>query len=353
MSTHPYIAIEGAIGVGKTTLARILGDALSAEMLLEVFEENPFLSDFYADRSRYAFQTQIFFLLSRYRQQHSVIASTLTHSALVSDYLFAKDWLFAHLNLTGDELAMYERVHAILGEQIPPPSLVVYLKASTDTLMERITFRDRSYERQMERAYINDLRNAYDRFFGEYTTAPILILDTDGIDIVRDAADRADVVAKVKNALRLDSYQLPLPELTDMPVEPLPATNGGRRLPDFQRFHRVLDREKGFIADLYFNYICLTEEVGEVGRVLKNAWRVQDRTLPQVGNRQEAHDRALEATRPDLQEELADALAYLLKIANDAGIDLETAYLKKMGQNWQRTWGPGTGTSHAPTSSAQ
>lgn len=148
---YPYIALEGAIGVGKTTLTRILAEALAAEHLLEVFEENPFLSDFYADRARYAFQTQIFFLLSRYRQQHKVIADTLRRGPLVSDYLFAKDWLFAHLNLSGDELAMYERVHAILGEQIPTPTLVIYLRASTETLMQRIAFRDRSYERQMDR----------------------------------------------------------------------------------------------------------------------------------------------------------------------------------------------------------
>ena len=123
-------------------------------------------------------------------------------------------------------------------------------------------------------------------------------------------------------------------------MEPLPDTNGGRRLGDFQRFHRALDREKGFIADLFFNYICLTEEVGELGRVLKQTWRQQDQLLPQVGNRREAHDRALDATKTDLQAELADALAYLLKIANDAGIDLELAYLRKMGENWQRSWQP-------------
>ncbi len=174
MSTHAYVAIEGAIGVGKTTLARLLGQTLSAEVLLEVFEENPFLGDFYADRARYAFQTQVFFLLSRYRQQHRVIASTLSRGPLISDYLFAKDWLFAHLNLAGDELAMYERVHAILGQQIPAPALVVYLKASTDTLLQRIAHRDRSYERQMERGYLDDLRLAYDRYFAEYTEAPVL-----------------------------------------------------------------------------------------------------------------------------------------------------------------------------------
>jgi NTP pyrophosphatase (non-canonical NTP hydrolase) len=138
--------------------------------------------------------------------------------------------------------------------------------------------------------------------------------------------------------LRLESYQLSLPTLDEREVEALPDTDSGRRLGDFQRFHRALDREKGFIADLFFNYICLTEEVGELGRVLKQAWRQQDQLLPQVGNRREAHDRALESAKADLQAELADALAYLLKIANDAGIDLELAYLKKMGENWQRSW---------------
>ena len=228
MPAHPYIAIEGAIGVGKTTLARFLGEGLTAELLLEVFEENPFLSDFYADRARYAFQTQIFFLLSRYRQQHSVIANTISRCPLVSDYLFAKDWLFAHLNLAGDELAMYERVHAILGEQIPAPALVLYLKASTDTLMERIAFRDRSYERQMSRAYLDDLRLAYDRFFTDYTDAPVLVLDTDGLDIVRNPEIRAEVVAKVKSALRLESYQLSLPTLDERETG---AAGGHQRRP--------------------------------------------------------------------------------------------------------------------------
>ena len=114
MVRNPFIAIEGVIGVGKTSLARLMRDSFVAELLLEVFEENPFLSDFYADRERYAFQTQIFFLLSRYRQQYRVIGPTLSHSALISDYSFAKDRLFAHLNLSGDELDMYERVHGVL-----------------------------------------------------------------------------------------------------------------------------------------------------------------------------------------------------------------------------------------------
>lgn len=327
---HPYIALEGAIGVGKTTLARILAEALGAERLLEVFEENPFLSDFYADRARYAFQTQIFFLLSRYRQQHRVIADSLHRGPLVSDYLFAKDWLFAHLNLAGDELAMYERVHAILGEQIPTPTLVIYLRASTDTLMQRIAFRDRSYERQMDRAYIDALRGAYDRFFGDYTAAPVLNLDTDDLDIVHDAAARNTVVTQVKNALRAEAFQLPLPDLGETAAA-TGKLDQGRRLPDFQRLHRALDRESGLRADLFFDFICLTDEVGALGRALRDAWAQQEQLIAQVGNRQEAHDRALDLVRRDVQAQLADTLARLLKLANDAGVDLEAAYLRRLG----------------------
>jgi deoxyadenosine/deoxycytidine kinase len=272
---HPYIAIEGAIGVGKTSLARILGEALSAEILLEVFEENPFLSDFYTDRARYAFQTQIFFLLSRYRQQHRVIANTIRTSPLVSDYLFAKDWLFAHLNLVGDELAMYERVHAILGEQIPTPYLVVYLKASTDTLMRRIAFRDRAYERQMSPEYIEALRLAYERFFSEYTATQVLAIDTEDLDFVHDNAARAEIVSRMKSAIRGNAYQLPFPDMppqTELAVQP----DAGRRLPDFQRLHRLQDREQGTASDLFFDFIGLTEQLGEVGRTLRVAWSKQD-----------------------------------------------------------------------------
>src|SRR3989304_10269753 len=150
-----YIAIEGVIGVGKTALARLLQPAFQSALLLEVFEENPFLSDFYTDRERYAFQTQIFFLLSRYHQQRRTVQEVLSGGVnLISDYTFEKDSLFARINLHGDELEMYYRVHEALAEKIPPPDLIVYLRASPDVLMQRIASRDRSYERNMEREYI-------------------------------------------------------------------------------------------------------------------------------------------------------------------------------------------------------
>ncbi|HHB90195.1 MAG TPA: hypothetical protein ENK60_02670 [Anaerolineae bacterium] len=338
MSYNEYIAIEGAIGVGKTSLARILAQELNASLLLEVFEENPFLSDFYADRERYAFQTQIFFLISRYHQQSQVIPQTLAHSRLVSDYLFAKDRLFAHLNLRDDELAMYERVHKILGEQIPTPDLVVYLRASTDVLMARIALRDRPYERNMDQNYIDELRQAYEVFFTDYTAAPVLTIDTNDLDFVRSEEDRAYVVGLVRAALEKGEIQQALPELKEQaPPTGLRILHGGRRrLGDFQRFHRALDQEKGFGADLGMNFAGLTEEVGEVGREIKLALIRAERLLPETGNQREAIERAIAERRQALSEEMADVLAYLLKLANYTGIDLEAAYVRKMGRNWQR-----------------
>ena len=338
MPYNEYIAIEGAIGVGKTTLARILAQELRASLLLEVFEENPFLSDFYQDRERYAFQTQIFFLISRYHQQSKIIPETLIHHRLVSDYLFDKDRLFAHLNLRDDELAMYERVHRILGEQIPTPDLVVYLRADTDTLMARIAMRDRPYERNMDRGYIESLRQAYDQFFSQYVAAPVLTIDTNDLDFVRSHDDRAYVIGLVRAALEKGEMQQALPELREQaPPTGLRILQGGRRrLGDFQRFHRALDQEKGFGSDLGMNFAGLTEEVGEVGREIKLALIRADQLWHDTGNRHEALDRAIAERREALAEEMADVLAYLLKLANYTGVDLEAAYVRKMGRNWQR-----------------
>jgi deoxyguanosine kinase len=179
-----YIAIEGVIGVGKTTLARLLQPAFDSELLLEVFEENPFLSDFYSDRKRYAFQTQIFFLLSRYHQQRRGVRDILeSGKSLLSDYTFAKDSLFARINLKGDELEMYKRVHEALAEKISMPDLLVYLRADTAVLLQRIAFRDRSYERNMERSYIDELNRAYEEFFSHpYDSTPVLTIDTNPLD---------------------------------------------------------------------------------------------------------------------------------------------------------------------------
>jgi deoxyguanosine kinase len=210
-----YIAIEGVIGVGKTTLARLLQPALGAELLLEVFEENPFLSDFYADRQRYAFQTQMFFLLSRYHQQRRAVPGLLGKGEnLIADYTFEKDALFARINLQGDELDMYYRVHEALAEKIPLPDLIVYLRANTDVLMQRIALRDRSYERNMERAYIDELNQCYESFYGRHQDGPgsqVLVLDTNNLDYIRDPNALKLVENRIRQALRLVPFQPELP----------------------------------------------------------------------------------------------------------------------------------------------
>jgi deoxyguanosine kinase len=209
-----YVAIEGVIGVGKTTLARLLQKAFDAEILLEVFEENPFLSDFY--RERYAFQTQIFFLLSRYHQQRRTVHDMLaTGKNLFADYTFAKDALFARINLKGDELDMYYKVHEALAEKIQKPDLLVYLKASTDTLMQRIALRDRPYERQMERSYIHELNLAYQDFFSKpFDHTPVLTIETDHLNIIQNPEHLKWIENRIRQSLNLTPFQpsLPLPE---------------------------------------------------------------------------------------------------------------------------------------------
>ena len=211
-----YIAIEGVIGVGKTTLARLIHKAFQADLLIEVFEENPFLSDFYSDRQRYAFQTQIFFLLSRYHQQNNTIPQALqAGNSIISDYTFDKDSLFARINLKGDELDMYYKVHEALAEKIPKPNLVVYLSAKTDVLMQRIAHRDRPYERAMERAYIDELNQAYESFFiNSDLPYNVLKIDTDNLNIISRPDDLALVETRIRQALKLVPFQESLPLAT-------------------------------------------------------------------------------------------------------------------------------------------
>lgn len=196
-----YIVIEGVIGVGKSTLTRLLGRPLGAETLLEVVEENPFLQDFYGDRARYAFQTETFFLLSRYRQQQTVVRPSAGVRNLVSDYLFAKNRLFASQNLRGDEWDLFLQLYRTLADRVQTPDLVVYLQADVDTLMSRIAQRDRPFERNMDRDYIEGLREAYERFFADYTEAPVLAIETDSLNLLRDAEARARVLGTIRAAL--------------------------------------------------------------------------------------------------------------------------------------------------------
>lgn len=205
---HYYIAIEGVIGVGKTTLARLLKPLFDAHVLLEVFEENPFLARFYQDRERYAFQTQTFFLLSRYQQQHEAIPAALAQYNLISDYTFDKNKIFARLTLLGDELDMYERVQDTLGARIPMPNLIVYLQANVENLMTRIAVRDRSYERTMDRDYIAALADAYESYYRNYAASPVLKIETDELDYVQ----RQEDLQRVADMIRAKLAEAPLQE---------------------------------------------------------------------------------------------------------------------------------------------
>jgi len=206
-----YLAIEGVIGVGKTSLARLLAPEFDAQLVLEVFEENPFLSSFYGDRERYAFQTQIFFLLSRYRQQRETVPGALAQGNLISDYTFEKDSLFARLNLRDDELDTYNQVHEALAERIRRPDLIVYLRVDTDVAMQRIAARDRAYERNMDRAYIDQVNQAYERFFGERGGDSVLTIDSTRLDFVARPDDFAFIAQRVRAALGIPPYQPTLP----------------------------------------------------------------------------------------------------------------------------------------------
>lgn len=206
-----YIAIEGVIGVGKTSLARLLQPTFDAQVLLEVFEENPFLSSFYSDRNRYAFQTQIYFLLSRYRQQHQAVPSALDQGDLIADYTFAKDALFAELNLAGDELDTYSLVHRALAERIPDPDLVLYLQVDTEVAMQRIAMRDRPYERNMSRDYIDQLNQAYEAHFGGQPGLPVLAIDCSELDFVAQPQHLTLVENRIRQQFQIPPFQQQLP----------------------------------------------------------------------------------------------------------------------------------------------
>ena len=309
MARHPYIAIEGVIGVGKTTLVRLLAPDFSATPVLEVFQENPFLSDFYADRARYAFQTQIFFLLSRYRQQYQAIPQALARGPVLSDYTFAKDSLFAHLNLTGDELAVYEKLHGALAEKIPTPDLAVYLRADLDVLMARIASRDRPYERGMDQSYIESLRLAYEGFFAAYAQAPVLMIDTNDLNFVQDPAALASIRDRIRSALGEGAHQQPFPQiaLTLGEAERAALLASSQRLGDLQRWQHASDAARGKSADMLQDFLELTQSIGAVSAALR--------------------EMESDTSRRSLRWALAACLSRLIQLSNTAGVDLEEAYI--------------------------
>jgi deoxyadenosine/deoxycytidine kinase len=196
--TNRYIAGEGVIGVGKTTLANRLARSLNASLVLEVVEENPFLARFYDDPEAYAFQTQIFFLLSRYRQHLDLSQRDLFTESVVSDYLFAKDQIFATINLGEDELALYRTLLPLLESRLNPPDLVVYLQATTEVLLERIKRRGRSFEREISTEYLETLAEAYNHFFFHYDDTPLLIVNTNEINLVSSDEDYEELLGLIR-----------------------------------------------------------------------------------------------------------------------------------------------------------
>lgn len=193
-----YIAVEGVIGVGKTSLAKLLAERLHAKLILEESEANPFLEDFYKDPRRHAFQTQMFFLVSRFQELKERAQPDLFHEGIVSDYLFQKDRIFANINLSDRELHLYDQIAPLLERELAPPDLVVYLQAASDVLLERIRQRGRPYERLMEPKYIATLVEAYNYFFFHFREAPLLIVNTNEMNFVHRRQDLEDLVSRIE-----------------------------------------------------------------------------------------------------------------------------------------------------------
>jgi deoxyadenosine/deoxycytidine kinase len=189
LSKIKFIAIEGVIGVGKTSLAKKLSERLEARLVLEEFEDNPFLEKFYNNRKRYAFQTQMFFLINRFKQQQALSQNDLFTHGVVSDYMFDKDRIFAYMNLSEEELKLYEAIFPLLKRDLPKYDLVVFLQSSVERLMYNIKKRGRKIERNISRSYIEELSEAYNDFFFKYSDTPLLIVNTTDIDFVNNESD--------------------------------------------------------------------------------------------------------------------------------------------------------------------
>jgi deoxyguanosine kinase len=210
MESFRYIVVEGPIGVGKTSLVKRLSAHFRARCILESPEENPFLHRFYRDRRKYAFQTQLFFLLNRYRQQREIRQIDLFNQITISDYFFAKDRIFAYLNLDENELALYERIFALLDGKIPRPDLVVFLQAEPEKLLTRIRLRNLEYEREIDIDYLRALSQAYNTYFFHYEESPLLVVETTEIDFVKREEDLESLIREISSMRRGTWYYKPL-----------------------------------------------------------------------------------------------------------------------------------------------
>jgi deoxyadenosine/deoxycytidine kinase len=202
--------IEGPIGVGKTSLAKLLAKEFDARCILEKPEENPFLPHFYQERKKYAFQTQIFFLLNRFQQQKEIAQLDLFNQVTLCDYIFAKDRIFASINLDDHELALYEQIFGLLNVQIPTPDLVIFLQARPEVLIHRIKSRNVSYEKEIDLEYLKTLTDGYNYFFFHYDESPLLVVNTSEIDFVNRKEDFSQLVREINQMKKGTSYFIPL-----------------------------------------------------------------------------------------------------------------------------------------------
>jgi deoxyadenosine/deoxycytidine kinase len=210
MKKARYIVVDGPIGVGKTSLAKILAAEFHARTVFERVEDNPFLPKFYQDRETYAFQNQIFFLLSRYQQQRELNQQELFSQSTVADYLFAKDKIFATLTLSSEELSLYQQIYQLLDTRVPKPDLVVYLQARPEVLYKRIKKRDKGYEKGVTLEYLKEVALAYNRFFFHYDESPLLVVNTSEIDFVSSSKDLADLIKEINNMGSGTQHYIPL-----------------------------------------------------------------------------------------------------------------------------------------------
>lgn len=210
MAKAKYIVVEGPIGVGKSSLAKILANEFQARTIFERVEDNPFLPKFYKSREIYAFQNQTFFLLNRYQQQMELAQQDLFNQSTVSDYLFAKDQIFASLTLSAEELNLYQQIYALLNTRVPKPELVVYLQARPEVLYKRVKKRDKKYERSVTFEYLSEVSQAYNQFFFHYDETPLLVVNTSGIDFVSSSKDLADLIKEINTMGSGTQHYIPL-----------------------------------------------------------------------------------------------------------------------------------------------